>query len=1378
MAVNKKENQKPCQKCGSTNIGREKTYQDFKDTKTGKIKEIHTAYLYYFGYNFADETFEIDKEQPPTEEEIGNEELKILRLLRENNCSFCNKEVKRLELAGFMHENYNPANLEKKWGAIDKNSHYYISYSDYLKAMEVVETEEDICSTLPNYPKKGKENSEVFNDFDKEHITKFKNETDINTWRQKKKLYGKISDEQKFFILEYLCYLRDHYSRDSNQYKQFQAEQEKAEERNAIEKTIDVLRDKYRSKTQNIQINRDNQDRKKIPDDLPDNQEEKKSEVVYRLVGGINSVREKEVARKDSDHYGQVFYELDVEERIENDKENIKTIYVFEDVIVTEKELQNKLQNWIKEKRISRQNIKEIIEILERKLGIPPSKKPIEKITEHEDFSKAKPLIMETTNNNIYRKLQVIQDQVGSLFRTEENKGQRYSFFNEKQLLELLKPELEKNQLLFILSDEESQPLIHEKEGSIHYLKYLKRLEIIDSNSPNSRLIFKFWACGQSNDLAKAKGASETYSTKYILSKFFLIPVKDTSDPDYQEKEAKETIDKEQIERLLNLLEIKIQNWQKEKNTSKPNSFTKFLNKIFGSYNLNGETTLDNFLTRAYLLNEKDRQGEEMKCNKCLKTIPEGEEVTEYGNHYRTPEVYECIRLFYKRVEGGNITYYMQEKKLQDALTFTISEKDRPEQKENIKSSEKKVVEKTKLIDRIKEIRPYEKQYGQKTLKSCRIITEKGEKFKGSYGITYEFDLEKTGKYWQLEGKTKYQEVIEKEIICNKCRKQKDKEVKITENKEAKKQEKEEHKCSESECDKEAEHQDQDSKKYYCDEHWEELKTEEKAETPKESESKGETSPKTRLIRKDGQIAKTKLRQETENARLALKQETENAQRALRHQTELKILEIDRQTILKEIAYDTERFKLESGLGEKRGEPESEVSLKIPGEQNYLGKKLDLNLLQNKVDQVKKVGDKFNQFTKSASDKIDEITEKIKKPVLKPLPVECSYQNRSFLGEYPCQKSFEIKYNRGYGGYVKRNIWGYWTEKDEDNEKYICNTCLLKIYTPTPLSLGDVRVVETTTLSPLQSRPLPPFRLSKSVPNTPLNNSYQSSYSPTSPISEISEEASYYESDRDKANLATLQTEGEIKDNKLQAITQKLHQSIQVNKTLQKENEQVHLELKLTSSDYLVKDEQFRHLTERLNKEVENNKSLVAELEKITHKQQELINQLSRLKNDKKIDEIERAELEQSLLEQAEEYKKQLRELKTKHKKEIQNYRLFNSLEREDEGSKKYKRKTLDYGMLSRYSSIYSDHNRASSMTSFPQSPTLDFEIALKTPKTAKSLQEELNDAILNESEKNLDTTLNNLMGEINQAIEISPEAVKELEDRILNLTQQQEAYQ
>jgi hypothetical protein len=42
-----KKTSEPCQECGSTKQGREKVYQDFKDKRTGKIKQIHTSYLYY-----------------------------------------------------------------------------------------------------------------------------------------------------------------------------------------------------------------------------------------------------------------------------------------------------------------------------------------------------------------------------------------------------------------------------------------------------------------------------------------------------------------------------------------------------------------------------------------------------------------------------------------------------------------------------------------------------------------------------------------------------------------------------------------------------------------------------------------------------------------------------------------------------------------------------------------------------------------------------------------------------------------------------------------------------------------------------------------------------------------------------------------------------------------------------------------------------------------------------------------------------------------------------------------------------------------------------------------------------------------------------------
>ncbi|CAI2161721.1 1296_t:CDS:1 [Funneliformis geosporum] len=141
---------------------------------------------------------------------------------------------------------------------------------------------------------------------------------------------------------------------------------------------------------------------------------------------------------------------------------------------------------------------------------------------------------------NIFAKLQLIQTEIKELIRTEENKFQKYFFFNELQVLHLLKPLLNKYKLTILLSDDTSQPFIHEKEGKEHFIKYLKKLEIIDIEAPQNKLFFNFWACGSNVDLAKAKGASETYALKYFLSKLFLMPVKDEADPDYQPRQQKE----------------------------------------------------------------------------------------------------------------------------------------------------------------------------------------------------------------------------------------------------------------------------------------------------------------------------------------------------------------------------------------------------------------------------------------------------------------------------------------------------------------------------------------------------------------------------------------------------------------------------------------------------------------------------------------------------------------------------------------------------------------------------------------------------------------------------------------------------------------------
>jgi hypothetical protein len=65
----------------------------------------------------------------------------------------------------------------------------------------------------------------------------------------------------------------------------------------------------------------------------------------------------------------------------------------------------------------------------------------------------------------------------------------------------------------------------------------LKKILIVDveasSDSNEKTAEFSFWACGQNTDISKAKGSAETYASKYLLSKIFLIPIRDLEDPDY-----------------------------------------------------------------------------------------------------------------------------------------------------------------------------------------------------------------------------------------------------------------------------------------------------------------------------------------------------------------------------------------------------------------------------------------------------------------------------------------------------------------------------------------------------------------------------------------------------------------------------------------------------------------------------------------------------------------------------------------------------------------------------------------------------------------------------------------------------------------------------
>ena len=131
-------------------------------------------------------------------------------------------------------------------------------------------------------------------------------------------------------------------------------------------------------------------------------------------------------------------------------------------------------------------------------------------------------------------------------------------------------------------------------------------------------------------DLAKAKGSSETYAIKYMLSKFFLMPVKDEGDPDYkageeEEEEKKEekpplsshnidqsltelqnqtnSVSVKQVEDLINLL--------RQKSKGDKAIQTKFFNEVdqqLVKRGIEGTTQVGNFRARLATLTPLDYQ--------------------------------------------------------------------------------------------------------------------------------------------------------------------------------------------------------------------------------------------------------------------------------------------------------------------------------------------------------------------------------------------------------------------------------------------------------------------------------------------------------------------------------------------------------------------------------------------------------------------------------------------------------------------------------------------------------------------------------------------------------------------------------------------------
>jgi len=89
----------------------------------------------------------------------------------------------------------------------------------------------------------------------------------------------------------------------------------------------------------------------------------------------------------------------------------------------------------------------------------------------------------------------------------------------------------------------------------------------------------------------------------------------------------------------------------------------------------------------------------------------------------------------------------------------------------------------------------------------------------------------------------------------------------------------------------------------------------------------------------------------------------------------------------------------------------------------------------------------YKKFSKNK--KPSELSKSVGKDGLpKPLKVKC----------FQCKKSFEVKFVAASRAYGRKNNWEYWTNPKANNpefwkdrevrqrDKYLCNSCLLKIY--------------------------------------------------------------------------------------------------------------------------------------------------------------------------------------------------------------------------------------------------------------------------------------------------------------------------------------------
>ncbi|CAG8789824.1 11437_t:CDS:10, partial [Gigaspora margarita] len=180
---------------------------------------------------------------------------------------------------------------------------------------------------------------------------------------------------------------------------------------------------------------------------------------------------------------------------------------------------------------------------------------------------------MPTTN--IYQKLQIVQDKIGQIAKTRENKLQHYKYVGEYDILKELRPLLKEQNLTLTFDDSDEEIKIQEK-GKEWMVWFRKQAILTNAEKPEEQITW----------------SADTYTVKYFLQKFFLIPTDDNLDPDANE-----------VEQLYQLYQEKIDPKSPDETT-----FFQIFDKILssGKYSATGSTNADNLKSRMTLLKKDD----------------------------------------------------------------------------------------------------------------------------------------------------------------------------------------------------------------------------------------------------------------------------------------------------------------------------------------------------------------------------------------------------------------------------------------------------------------------------------------------------------------------------------------------------------------------------------------------------------------------------------------------------------------------------------------------------------------------------------------------------------------------------------------------------